>query len=500
MPLICSECSDESARGWVCLTCFDGFCGTKSGGHISMHCAGVRHPIALNMVTKQFWCFDCKSSTIHPGDDARVQIAFGLCMSSSSTEWCDIGALLLRIFRRGHPNPTSWEQLPLHRRAVFGSRPDVSLSCLAKLWANSSSLENPVRPSIGRKVIIMAGAGISCKAGIPDFRSPGTGLYSNLANYNLTRPEDMFSLPFFRKDPLPFYDFAKSIWPTGQHKPTKAHLFMRLLEQQGRLHRVYTQNIDGLEHLAGVSADKLVESHGSFSSARCIDCNTSADITKVKEAIFSNRVPVLCDSCSGFVKPDITFFGEMLPNRFHELSPSDFEQCDLLIILGTSLKVAPFNSLPSQVEDTVPRLLINRDPVHGTGFEPLIFDGPCAYRDIFLPGDCDGNICNLVQLLGMESEFESLSQNKVDMRKPSRPIAPKTVPECEIGLPPVQRLPVATRELDDSRSLARMDIHAAIFHSDVEMLKSAVKRGHAAGLSYWEIAAANEILHHRDHA
>jgi NAD-dependent deacetylase sirtuin 2 len=80
------------------------------------------------------------------------------------------------------------------------------------------------------------------------------------------------------------------------------------------------------------------------------------------------------------VKPDITFFGEMLPDKFYSMHKEDFSACDLLIILGTSLKVAPFNNLPSLVDITVPRLLIIRDLVRGTGARPLVVEGPAWYR------------------------------------------------------------------------------------------------------------------------
>ena len=147
---------------------------------------------------------------------------------------------------------------------------------------------------VGLNVLCMVGAGISVNAGIPDFRSPGTGLYSTVFHEGLERPEDMLTLSFFRKNPMPFYEFAKSIWPAGQHRPTKTHHFLKLLSSKGILKRVYTQNIDGLERLAGLAQDKLVEAHGSFSTASCIDCQAPHDINQVKAEIFSGRIPIHC--------------------------------------------------------------------------------------------------------------------------------------------------------------------------------------------------------------
>ena len=101
-----------------------------------------------------------------------------------------------------------------------------------------------------KNVIVMAGAGISVSAGIPDFRTPGTGLYDNLAKYNLPEPTAVFDIHFFRENPAPFYQLAKELFP-GQYKPTPTHNFIRLLHDRGLLLRCYTQNIDSLEAEAG---------------------------------------------------------------------------------------------------------------------------------------------------------------------------------------------------------------------------------------------------------
>ena len=88
--------------------------------------------------------------------------------------------------------------------------------------------------------------GISVSAGIPDFRSPGTGLYDNMAKYNLPDPTSIFDIDYFQENPAPFYQLAKELFP-GQYKPTPTHLFIRLLHEKGLLRRCFTQNIDSLE-------------------------------------------------------------------------------------------------------------------------------------------------------------------------------------------------------------------------------------------------------------
>jgi NAD+-dependent protein deacetylase sirtuin 2 len=118
-----------------------------------------------------------------------------------------------------------------------------------------------------QKVVILSGAGVSVAAGIPDFRTPGTGLYDNLAKYNLPFPEAVFDVDFYKKNPQPFVSLAREIWPGMTHSPTLTHCFMSLLASKGKLLRVYTQNIDGLEVLAQLAPEKIVECHGHFRTA-----------------------------------------------------------------------------------------------------------------------------------------------------------------------------------------------------------------------------------------
>ena len=117
----------------------------------------------------------------------------------------------------------------------------------------------------------MAGAGLSVHSGIPDFRTPGTGIYDNLKKYNLPYPEAIFDISYFRYVPEPFYTWAREFFPGINYHPNRAHNFIKALEDQGKLLRFFTQNIDGLELLAGISQDKLVFAHGSFTGAACIE-------------------------------------------------------------------------------------------------------------------------------------------------------------------------------------------------------------------------------------
>jgi NAD-dependent SIR2 family protein deacetylase len=225
-------------------------------------------------------------------------------------------------------------------------------------------------------------------AGIPDFRTPGTGLYDNLKKYDLPYPEAIFELSYYRRKPGAFVSLAHELWPGIQFQPTLTHHFLKLLAEKGLLLRIYSQNIDGLEFLAGIPDDKLVECHGHFRTASCIDCGAPADIEKVKENIVGEGKTPKCKNCGGNVKPDIVFFGEGLPDRFHRLLKKDIPKADLLLVMGTSLKVAPVSMIPDMVRCN--RVLFNRDLVM------KIRKG----RDMFVPGDCDSNVQKLIDLLG----------------------------------------------------------------------------------------------------
>ncbi|XP_030805343.1 NAD-dependent protein deacetylase sirtuin-3, mitochondrial isoform X2 [Camarhynchus parvulus] len=262
----------------------------------------------------------------------------------------------------------------------------------------------------------MAGAGISTPSGIPDFRShcspsqlppcprrsPGSGLYSNLEQYDIPYPEAIFELGYFFVNPKPFFTLAKELYP-GNYRPNSAHYFLRLLHDKGLLLRLYTQNIDGLERVAGIPPDRLVEAHGTFATATCTVCQRNFPGEDFRGDVMGDRIP-RCPVCTGVVKPDIVFFGEQLPQRFL-LHLADFPMADLLFVIGTSLEVEPFASLAGAVRSSVPRVLINRELV-----------GPFAWQqrhnDVAQLGDVVGGVERLVELLGWNEEMQTLIQKE----------------------------------------------------------------------------------------
>jgi len=283
-----------------------------------------------------------------------------------------------------------------------------------------------VRSGEAKSVIVMCGAGISVSAGIPDFRTPGTGLYDNLQKYNLPHPQAIFELEYFKSNPQAFYTLAGELHPQiADFQPTPTHHFIRLLHDKGVLRRCWSQNIDSLETKANLPADKLVAAHGNFDTASCIATGEKVPSTEMKEAIMAGVEgwQSLRDKYGGLVKPDIVFFGENLPPRFHNLLKEDFQSCDLLIVMGTSLAVQPFASLISRVPEECPRLLINREKVGETsemdmmlaklgitrgGGNGFVFDEKRRYRDVFFEGDCDQGCWELATLLGWKTELQAL--------------------------------------------------------------------------------------------
>lgn len=286
-----------------------------------------------------------------------------------------------------------------------------------------------------RNVVILAGAGISTSASppIPDFRSPGTGLYSNLAAYNLPYAEAIFDISYFQRHPQPFFTLAKHLYP-GNFKPALAHYFLTLLQEKGKLKRIFTQNVDTLERIAGVKGDYIVEAHGSFATSTCIVCKHRVEPDWIRAKVEKGEVARCprpkCKSGkkgeSGLVKPDIVFFGESLPTRFFRCIP-DLKTADLLIVMGTSLQVQPFASLIDAVPATCPRVLLNLERVGelassdgyegggmgagmynetGFDFDGLTYGGKDKTRDVFWEGKADDAVAELVKHLGEEWETE----------------------------------------------------------------------------------------------
>lgn len=268
-----------------------------------------------------------------------------------------------------------------------------------------------------RRILVLTGAGISVSCGIPDFRSRN-GLYATLKEkeeYDLDDPQQMFDISYFKENPSVFYSFARQIYPSN-FTPSPCHRFLKLIEDNGKLLRNYTQNIDTLETAVGIR--NVLQCHGSFATASCLECRIRVPGNVIEREIMQGEVP-LCKGCSDsgkdwrkarhnrrkpskqsdsededeplfppwIMKPDITFFGEKLTDSFEECLVKDRDQVDLVLIIGTSLKVAPVSDIITHMPHSVPQILINKTPV--THINP----------DIILLGDADSIIEHLCEML-----------------------------------------------------------------------------------------------------
>ncbi|KAF7560577.1 hypothetical protein G7046_g3571 [Stylonectria norvegica] len=296
-------------------------------------------------------------------------------------------------------------------------------------------------------IILLTGAGISTSLGIPDFRSKGTGLYSKLEHLGLNDPQEVFDIDVFKQDPSIFYSVAKDILPTTD-RYTPTHKFIAMLNERGKLLTNYSQNIDNLEVKAGVPKDKLIQCHGSFGTASCVQCGYQTAGEKIFHEIKADKIP-RCPRCiqtlrvanggtvkrkrsagaekkrrrwsaddtsddesdydvptAGVMKPDITFFGEALPDEFSKrLTEHDRDKVDLVVVIGTSLKVTPVSEIVSWLPSHIPQLYISRQAVTHINF------------DIDLLGDCDVVVAELCRRLDWPMKHEMVPKGqKVDVR------------------------------------------------------------------------------------
>jgi NAD-dependent deacetylase sirtuin 2 len=266
-----------------------------------------------------------------------------------------------------------------------------------------------------KRIVCLAGAGISVNAGIPDFRSKA-GMYALAQQWDLPDPWAVFSLDFFLQRPEPFYWLLQQYFPK-EFRPTLTHSFFHLLDRKGLLLRVYTQNVDCLELLGGLDSDRLIQVHGKLCDAHCVGCHKQMPIAQVQTEVMQNGTP-RCDQCQGLVKPDVVFFGEDIPMKFVRQAIVDLPRCDLLLCMGSSFQVTPFANLIEKVDDLVPRVLFNKDsagtledpgPLAASG-QAFRFHSPDNYRDVFAQGDCDEQILALCRQLGWEQELRGLHE------------------------------------------------------------------------------------------
>ncbi|TNV78721.1 hypothetical protein FGO68_gene10985 [Halteria grandinella] len=264
-----------------------------------------------------------------------------------------------------------------------------------------------LRSGAYKNIVILTGAGISVSAGIPDFRSPECGIYSKLKEYNLPQPEDVFTLDYFKQHPEAFYRFSKEFNKAGGYEATPTHYFIRLLQEKGLLRINMTQNIDNLEEKAGINADLFCQAHGSYNAAHCCKCDKIMDLDTFKQHVNEGTIYRCSDeSCLGPVKPTVVFFGEQLNPDFDIKLPL-VHSADLLLVIGTSLAVQPFNLLPLLVDEQTHSVLINLESTKKAS-GGSIHDFESGDAKLFIQGKCDDVIRQIVADCGWEAEFDKI--------------------------------------------------------------------------------------------
>lgn len=206
----------------------------------------------------------------------------------------------------------------------------------AEVSAGAAELAALIRRS--SSTVALTGAGISVPSGIPDFRSPGTGLWTKVD------PMKVAHIDAFHRDTAEFWRYYRPRFQMlGDRKPNPAHEALVELERRGLLDAVVTQNIDRLHRAAG--SEHVIEVHGSIATSSCTSCGSTYRLEEVDD-LFEDDGVATCRGCCGKVKPDVVLFGELLPEATMAEAQEACAGADLLLCVGSSLEVYPVAGLP----------------------------------------------------------------------------------------------------------------------------------------------------------
>jgi NAD-dependent deacetylase len=225
------------------------------------------------------------------------------------------------------------------------------------------------------RAVVLTGAGISVPSGIPDFRTPGRGLWERV------NPYEVAHIDAFRRDPDRFWGFYAERFATlVDREPNEAHLALAELERRGLVRAVITQNVDRLHRKAGTR--KLIEVHGSIASSVCPECGGRVELERVLELLDTHRGAPECSACLVPLKPDVVLFGELLPAAAMAEAQALAASADLMICVGSSLEVYPVAALPETT-------------LSGGGRLALVTQGETPYdehAEVKLDGDVVGEL------------------------------------------------------------------------------------------------------------
>lgn len=231
-------------------------------------------------------------------------------------------------------------------------------------------------------VTAFTGAGISTPSGIPDFRSPLSGMWQDVD------PMQVASIYGFRHNPQAFYDWVRPLANlTMQAEPNPAHLALHRLEELGKLDAIITQNIDMLHTRAGNTT--IYELHGHMREATCINCFHIYDGKPIFEKFLEDGKVPHCPECNGIIKPNVILFGEQLPITQLQDAKKAARNCDLMLVVGSSLEVAPANDIPVIAKQNGAKVVI-------INLEPTVMD---IMADIIIDGDAAEILPEIVQSL-----------------------------------------------------------------------------------------------------
>ena len=209
-----------------------------------------------------------------------------------------------------------------------------------------------------KKIVVFVGAGLSTESGIPDFRSPG-GVWDK---YD---PEDFYFQNFIsdRSKREKYWEMATEMYEAMKDaKPNDGHMAVAELERLGKLDCLITQNIDGLHFKAGNSENKVLELHGTAMHVSCLDCHRRYDRAPIQDRIAAGEKAPQCDSCGGLLKPATISFGQAMPERETAEAFRRSADCDVFIVIGSSLVVYPAAQMPVVAKQSGAKLVIvNRD-------------------------------------------------------------------------------------------------------------------------------------------
>ena len=220
------------------------------------------------------------------------------------------------------------------------------------------------------RAVVLTGAGVSVPSGIPDFRTPGKGLWEKVD------PMEVAHINAFRRDPDRFWSFySQRFAGLVDKRPNRAHEAIAELERRGLVRGVITQNIDRLHRMAG--SGRVVEVHGSIDRCVCPECGGRVRLDEVVELLDSGVATPECSACIAALKPDVVLFGELLPEDAMAEAHALAREADLMLAVGSSLEVFPVASLPGITLESGGRLA-------------LVTQGPTPYdsdAEIKLDGD-----------------------------------------------------------------------------------------------------------------